>query len=431
MICRSCGSTHSAEILDLGLQPLANNLLRQEDLSKTEPKFPLRLAVCQSCWLLQIIDLIPPVQLFTEYLYFSSFSDLMLRHAKQAAERYIREFSLHQQSLVVEIASNDGYFLQYFQRAKIPCLGIEPAQNIAKVAIEKGIDTLVEFFGASLARTLSRSDAPRSHAPQLPASPGPVVPLSRGPVVSSAADLILGNNVFAHAPDTNDFVAGLKILLKPKGRIILEFPYAADFIENGEFDTIYHEHVFYFSLTALEPLFARHGLEIFQVERLPIHGGSLRLFAGHTGAHPRHPSVDQLRAEEQGKGMGSLPYYQGFAQRVLKLKSALLPLLQDLKRQGKSIAAYGASAKGSTLLNFFGLGHDTLDFVADRSTYKQGRLTPGTHLPIVPPEKLLEKMPDYTLLLTWNFADEILEQQKPYRTQGGKFIIPIPALKIV
>ncbi len=431
MTCRSCGSTHSTEILDLGLQPLANNLLRQEDLSKTEPKFPLRLAVCQSCWLLQIIELVPPVQLFSDYLYFSSFSDLMLRHAKEAAERYIREFSLNQQSLVVEIASNDGYCLQYFQRAQIPCLGIEPAQNIAKVAREKGIETLVEFFGAALALTLSRSDAPRRtpHAtrdtPHATRSIPPVAPSGR------TADLILGNNVFAHAPDTNDFVAGLCLLLKPQGRIVLEFPYAADFIEKGEFDTIYHEHVFYFSLTALEPLFARHGLEIFQVERLPIHGGSLRLFAGHVGAHPRHPSVDQLRAEEQGKGMRSLAYYQGFAQRVLKLKGALFTLLHDLKRQGKSIAAYGASAKGSTLLNFFGLGHETLDFVADRSTYKQGRLTPGTHLPIVPPEKLLEIMPDYTLLLTWNFADEILEQQKAYRAKGGKFIIPIPALTVV
>jgi SAM-dependent methyltransferase len=431
MTCRSCGSSRSTEILDLVLQPLANNLLRQDDLSKVEPRFPLRLAVCQSCWLLQIIDLVPPVQLFSEYLYFSSFSDLMLRHAQQAAERYIREFSLNQQSLVVEIASNDGYCLQNFQRAQIPCLGIEPAQNIARLAREKGIETLVEFFGAALARRLVERGAgtDTQHATRT-TDHGPR-PTSHAPRPTQHADLILGNNVFAHAPDTNDFIGGLSILLKPKGRIILEFPYAADFIEKGEFDTIYHEHVFYFSLTALEPLFARHGLEIFQVERLPIHGGSLRLFAGHAGAHPRHASVDQLRAEEQGKGMRSLAYYQGFAQRVLKLKGALFALLQDLKRQGKSIAAYGASAKGSTLLNFFGLGHETLDFVADRSTYKQGRLTPGTHLPIVPPEELLERRPDYTLLLTWNFADEILEQQKAYRANGGKFIIPIPALTVV
>ncbi|HWI59084.1 MAG TPA: class I SAM-dependent methyltransferase [Bacillota bacterium] len=403
--CRSCGSTHGTQILDLGLQPLANNLLRDEDLAKPEPKFPLRLAVCQTCWLLQITDLVPPVQLFSEYLYFSSFSDLMLRHAKQAAERYIQDFSLKHNSLVVEVASNDGYLLQYFQAKQVPCLGIEPAANIAKVARGKGIETLVEFFGNDLAQTLAAANR--------------------------QADLILGNNVFAHAPNTNDFVAGLRTLLKPDGRIILEFPYAADFIEKSEFDTIYHEHVFYFSLTALEPLFQRHGLSIFHVERLPIHGGSLRLFAGQAGRHPSQPSVAALREEEQRKGLGGLAYYQGFANRVLELKRSLVTLLHDLKQQGKSVAAYGASAKGSTLLNFFGLGRETLDFVADRSTYKQGRLTPGTHLPIVPPEQLLAGKPDYTLLLTWNFADEILEQQKAYRQQGGQFIIPIPKVAVV
>src|SRR6267154_2948350 len=357
--CRSCGSLQGELVLDLGIQPLANNLLREEDLAAPEPKFPLRLAVCQSCWLLQIVDLVPPVQLFTEYLYFSSFSDLMLRHAKQAAQRYIAEFSLNHESLVVEVASNDGYFLQNFQSAAVPCLGIEPAANIALVAREKGIETLVEFFGNDLAQKLAGS--------------------------GRKADLILGNNVFAHAPNTNDFVAGLRTLLKPAGRIIIEFPYAADFIEKSEFDTIYHEHVFYFSLLALQPLFERHGLSIFHVERLPIHGGSLRLFAGIAGAHLPQPSVAALLEEEKRKGLASLSYYQGFVKRVLDLKGSLVTLLTQLKLQGKSIAAYGASAKGSTLLNFFGLGRQTLDFVADRSTYKQGRLTPGTHIPIVPP----------------------------------------------
>lgn len=392
-------------MLDLGVQPLANNLLRPEDLSKPEPKFPLRLAVCQSCWLLQIVDSVPPVQLFSEYLYFSSFSDLMLRHARDAAERYIREFALGSNSLVVEIASNDGYCLQNFPAAGVPCLGIEPAANIAQVARGKGIETLVAFFGDELAQRLARE---------------------RG-----GADLILGNNVFAHAPDTNDFVAGLRTLLKPGGRAVLEFPYAADFIENNEFDTIYHEHVFYFSLTALIPLFERHGLAIFHVEKLPIHGGSLRLFAARAGEHSKQPSVGTLLTEEKQHGMTTSRYYEGFAGRVVALKQSLSRLLSELRRQGKSIAAYGASAKGSTLLNYFGLGGETLDFVADRSTYKQGRLTPGTHLPILAPASLLERMPDYTLLLTWNFADEILAQQSRYRERGGKFIIPVPEVKVV
>lgn len=403
--CRSCSSPQGKLILDLGVQPLANNLLRPEDLSKPEPKFPLRLAVCEACWLLQIVDLVPPVQLFSEYLYFSSFSDLMLRHSRQAAERYIKEFALDKNSRVVEVASNDGYFLKNFKEASVPCLGIEPAANIAKVAQEKGIESIVDFFGNGLAKKL--------------ASDGRV------------ADLILGNNVFAHAPDTNDFVAGLGTLLKAKGRIILEFPYAMDFIENTEFDTIYHEHVFYFSLTALKPLFERHGLTIFHVERVPIHGGSLRLFAGHADAHAVQKSVTDLTGEENRKGVPLLAWYEGFAGKVLEIKKSLRELLHNLKQQGKSVAAYGASAKGSTLLNFFDLGREQLDFAADRSTYKQGRLTPGTHIPIVPPEHLLEKMPDYTLLLTWNFADEILGQQKAYRDKGGKFIIPIPKVTVV
>ena len=403
--CRSCDSTNGKLVLDLGLQPLANNLLRPEDLAKFEPKFPLRLAVCQSCWLLQITDLVPPTQLFSEYLYFSSFSDALLRHAREAVERYIRDFSLNSQNHVVEIASNDGYLLQNFTKANIPCLGIEPAANIAKVAREKGIETLVEFFGNDISKKLAAS--------------------------GKKADLILGNNVFAHAPNTNDFVSGLKTLLQPKGRIILEFPYAIDLIEHTEFDTIYHEHVFYFTVTALQPLFARHGLEIFRVERLPIHGGSLRLFASHTGAHPIEDSARNLFTEEKRKGADSLRYYEGFANQVLEIKQALLDLLKKLQKDAKRVAAYGASAKGSTLLNFYGVGKEHLEFVVDRSTYKQGRLTPGTHIPILPAEALLEKRPDYTLLLTWNFADEIMAQQKAYREKGGKFIIPIPKVTVV
>ena len=403
--CRACQAEAAKLVLDLGRQPLANNLLRPEDLDQPEPRFPLRLLVCPACWLLQLAELVPPVKLFSEYLYFSSFSDAMLRHARQAADRYRAEFALNQSSLVVEIASNDGYLLQNFQRAGIPCVGIEPAANIARLARDKGIETVVDFFGATLARGWLDAGRP--------------------------ADLLLGNNVFAHAPDINDFVAGLRLLLKPQGRIALEFPYAVDLMEKTEFDTIYHEHVFYFTLTALQPLFTRHGLSIFDVEKLPIHGGSLRLFAGHDGDHPVQPGVNGLLAEETRSGVGSHGYYEGFRRQVLDIKQSLIALLAGLKQKGAKIAAYGASAKGSTLLNFCGLGREWIDFVADRSPHKQGRLTPGLHLPIVPPEALLEKMPDYTLLLTWNFAEEILEQQRAYRAKGGKFIVPIPAVTVV
>ncbi len=404
--CRACGSTDGELVLDLGLQPLANNLLRPEDLDKPEPRFPLRLAVCHRCWLLQIVDLVPPVALFSEYLYFSSFSDAMLRHARAATDQHTTEFGLGADSFVVEIASNDGYLLKNFVERGIPCLGVEPAANIARVARERGIDTREEFFGQQCAQAL----------------------VTEG----KSADLILGNNVFAHAPDTNDFVAGLQTLLKPGGRVALEFPYAGDFVENCEFDTIYHEHVFYFYLIPLLELFAKHGLEIFHVERLPIHGGSLRLYAGRTGEQTVRPTVAALREEEERHGVKTSAFYQDFSARADTIRRDLLTLLADLQKQGKRVAAYGASAKGSTLLNFVNPPDPAIfEFVADRSTYKQGRFSPGLHVPIVPAEELLVRQPDYTLLLTWNFADEILAQQAEYRARGGKFIVPIPNVRVV
>ena len=403
--CRRCYHENLVEFLDLGNQPLANNLLRPGDSFDDEPRFPLRVAVCPECWLVQITDIIPPVDLFEDYLYFSSFSDAMLKHAKEAVQQHITTGSLGTKSFAVEIASNDGYLLRNFVASGIPCLGVEPAKNVAEVAVAAGIPTLCEFFGKNTAARVFKEHGP--------------------------ADIILGNNVFAHAPDINDFIGGMAALLKSDGRIALEFPYLGNFIDHIEFDTVYHEHVFYFSLLALTPAFERHGLEIFDVEILPIHGGSLRLYAGHAGAHPTTERLSTLAETERTAGVNTLEYYQSFSRRVTQLREQLRELLFKLKAEGHSIAAYGASAKGSTLLNYFNIGSETLDFVVDRSTYKQNRLTPGSHLTILPPEELLARLPEYTLLLTWNFAEEILKQQDAYRIAGGKFIIPLPEPRIV
>ena len=403
--CLSCQSPELHQVLDLGIQPLANNLLREDDLDKPEPRFPLRLSVCQDCWMLQITDLVPPTDLFSEYLYFSSFSDQMLRHAKEASCRYIADFNLGADSFVVEIASNDGYLLKNFVERKVPVLGIEPAANIAEVAIAAGVESLVAFFDEKLAGNLVETQG--------------------------QADLILGNNVFAHAPNTNSFVSGLKRLLKPSGNIVLEFPYGVEFINETEFDTIYHEHVFYFTLTSLIPLFERHGLQIQAVEQLAIHGGSLRLFVGHSDAHPIDDSVKELLQQEQELSVGSLSFYDAFAKRAESIKEDLSRMISNLKESGKSVAAYGASAKGSTLLNFLGAPAKMIDFIVDRSTHKQGRLSPGHHLPIHPPEALLEYQPDFTILLTWNFQEEIVSQQSKYLEAGGQFIVPIPKVCVV
>ncbi len=402
--CRSCGSSHLELVIDLGLQPLANNLLKPEDLHKTEPKFPLDVYVCTECWLMQITHIVPPVTLFSDYVYFSSFSDQMLRHARTAAVRYMDEKPLDSSSFVIEVASNDGYLLKNFVQASVPCLGFEPAANIAEVARANGVETHCEFFGESSATALKAQ---------------------RG-----AADLILGNNVFAHAPDTNDFVAGLRSLLKPDGWVVLEFPYGIEMIEKVEFDTIYHEHVFYFTLTPLLPLFARHGLDIFHVEHLSIHGGSLRLFACHQGAEALRESVKSTLTDEATRGVTSTEYYQRFSERAEQVKADLIAFLAEQKAVGKTVAAYGASAKGSTLLNYVGDAARSLEFIADRSTYKHGKLSPGVHVPIVPAEELAERAPDFALLLVWNFAEEVMAQQHVYRDAGGKFAIPLPVLRI-
>jgi SAM-dependent methyltransferase len=402
--CRACESHNGRDVLDLGLQPLANSFTRPED-EASERSYPLNVFVCTDCWLVQIAHTVPPEALFSEYLYFSSFSDSLLEHARSAVKSFIAEYSLNTSHLVVEIASNDGYLLRNFKEAGIPCLGVEPARNVAEVAKRHGVPTIVDFFSPSVA----------SH----------IVERSR------KADLILGNNVFAHVPEINSFISALKTLLKSSGRVVLEFPYLVDMVDHSEFDTIYHEHVFYFSLSALAPLFAKHGLEVFRVERIKIHGGSLRLFVGHNSRFRVETSVKEMLQNEEARGVTSESFYGSFASNVRGLKAELLNLILDLKRRSKIIAAYGASAKGTVLLNYLGLSGQEIKFVADRSCYKQGRLTPGTRIPIVHPDEILKEKPDYVLLLTWNFAEEILKQQEEYRNKGGRFIIPIPSVHVV
>lgn len=404
--CRSCGCTALVPVLSLGQTPLANALRSEQELAAPEPTFPLELVFCTRCALVQITQSIAPPDLFRDYVYFSSFSDTMLRHAMELARSMIAERRLGPGSLVVEAASNDGYLLKNYKAAGVPVLGVEPARNVARVAVEKhGIPTREEFFDAAFAERL----------------------VAEG----QRADVFHAHNVLAHVPDLNSFIAGIRAILKPSGVAVVEAPYVKDMLDHCEFDTIYHEHLSYFSLTTLDRCFRGHGLVIVDVERVPIHGGSLRIFAipveRVNGVPPR---VAALLAEEAMWGVDTPDPYLAFASRVNQIKSALRMLLGNLKASGLRIAAYGASAKGSTLLNYCGIGPETLDFVVDRSTVKQGKFTPGTRLCIYSPDKLLETQPDFTLLLTWNFADEILRQQEEYRRRGGRFIVPVPSPRV-
>ena len=404
--CRGCGGAPLEPVLSLGETPLANALLTAEALEAPEPRFPLTLAFCPRCSLAQILETVPPPTLFTNYPYFSSYSETMLAHAREFVSQSRVERRLSQNSFVVEIASNDGYLLQYFQQAGVRVLGIEPAENVATVAREqRQIPTCSAFFDRALAEAIR--------------------------VEHGSADLVVANNVLAHVPDLPGFVSGIRTLLRDDGRASIEVPYVREMLERCEFDTIYHEHLCYFSVTALDRLFAGQGLQVVDVERLTIHGGSIRVWAAHPGAGRRTARLAALLAEERSAGLTTLAAFRSFSDRVALLRGTLRELLNGLKRDGQRIAAYGAAAKGSTLLNYCSIDGALIDFVVDRSPYKQGRYMPGVHLPIYSPARLLEEMPDYVLLLTWNFAQEIVAQQREYHERGGRFILPVPEPALV
>jgi hypothetical protein len=405
--CRFCGTELHYTFVDLGMSPLCESYVSAEQVNQMEPFYPLHVYVCEKCFLVQLESYVSPEHIFTEYAYFSSYSDSWLKHCKNYTDNVSERFGLNSSSHVVELASNDGYLLQYFVEKKIPVLGIEPAANVAKVAVEKGVDTLVEFFGVECARKLSAE--------------------------GRQADLMIGNNVLAQVPDINDFVAGMKILLKKQGVITMEFPHLMRLVAENQFDTIYHEHFSYFSLIAVEKIFASHGITLFDVEELPTHGGSLRIYGRHTEdeTKPVGERILDLRAREEKAGLKGMQYYATFGEQVKETKRKLLDFLIEAKRAGKVIAGYGAPGKGNTLLNYCGIRTDFIDYTVDRNPYKQGKFLPGTHIPIYAPEKIRETKPDYVFILPWNFKDEILAQNAFIREWGGKFVVPIPEATVI
>ena len=404
--CRFSGTELKHTFVDLGMSPLANSYLTQEQLNCAEKFYPLHTYVCEDYFLVQLEQFESPEEIFGDYAYFSSYSDSWLRHAKAYTDLMVKRFGFNRDSQVIEIASNDGYLLQYFQEKGIPVLGIEPAANVAEVAQEKGIPTLVKFFGVQTAKELAAQ--------------------------GKQADLLLGNNVLAHVPDLNDFVAGMKIVLKPNGILTMEFPHLLQLMEQNQFDTIYHEHFSYFSFLTVEKIFAAHGLTLFDVEELPTHGGSLRIYGKHEGVSEPLISerVAQLKAKEIQAGMDRLETYLIFGEKVKETKRKLLSFLIGAKNQGKSIVGYGAPAKGNTLLNYCGIRTDFIDYTVDRSPHKQGLFLPGTHIPILHLDHIRETKPDYLLILPWNLKEEIMEQMAFIREWSGKFVVPIPEVQV-
>ncbi len=388
------------------MSPLCQTHIEPHQLNHMEPFYPLHAYVCEKCLLVQLDQYVASEAIFSEYAYFSSYSDSWVQHAKTYAEKMVTRFGINPRSLVTEIASNDGYLLQHFVAMKIPVLGIEPAANIARVAIEKGVPSVVKFFGAQTAREVVAD--------------------------KGKADLLLGNNVLAHVPDLNDFVAGMKILLKSDGIITMEFPHLMRLMLESQFDTIYHEHFSYFSFTTVEKVFAAHGLTLFDVEELPTHGGSLRIYARHSAdtGKPVSEHVTGLRSRETAAGFTRLETYFEFSEKVKETKRAILDFLIRARREGKTIAGYGAPGKGNTLLNYCGIRTDFLDYTVDRNPYKQGKYTPGTRIPIYPPEKIKETKPDYLFILPWNLKDEIMSQTGYIRDWGGRFVVPIPDVRV-
>jgi SAM-dependent methyltransferase len=404
--CRFCGHILENSVVDLGMSPLCESYVSAENINQMEAFYPLHVYVCDHCFLVQLEEYVSREDIFTEYAYFSSFSDDWLKHSQDYVHKMIDAFGLDEGSRVVELASNDGYLLQYFVKAGIPVLGIEPAKNVAREAEEKGVATLVDFFGEELATKLADE--------------------------GKTADLLLGNNVLAQVPDINDFVAGMKILLKPDGVITMEFPHLMCLIEENQFDTIYHEHFSYFSLFAAEKIFARHGITLFDVEELTTHGGSLRIYGRHAedSGKPVSGRYRALMKRELDAGIDRLDYYRSFGEKVVETKFKILDFLISARRNGKTITGYGAPGKGNTLLNYCGIRTDFIDFTVDRNPYKQGKFLPGTHIPIHAPEKIDETRPDFVFILPWNFKDEIMAQMAHIRDWGGKFVVPIPEVKI-